>query len=350
MNGIEKFTEGNKGLFLFELDGKVATIAPELTAFEGYANPKKSWNDIKEREDFEDGYEFKTIQGDDLKLFKEVLKQSDDLYKQYKSVPRLDIVLEEGIFGAMYASNSGHANKFKNFMRREVNPKLNSDGKFDYVENEISKVEDETEKQLRLRISKCQSLFDIAPTDYLTAIQLNNLKNELHQYLQSKQIEQVHNKVEALEYKVNRLVVVREGDKTAEAVARHFSIFSTSNKPHGNFAEHMAKKLGFYISPDGNIGFQDEHVTINLIQRGGTEVPVLKYSKEAVKLMSESLENEGLEFADVEHWKQGSNKGKFKRAKIEFDTGNIWVNETTYNLYKQLHKSIERGLTIPYSI
>jgi len=344
MNSIEKFTEGSKTLFLFQLDGKVATIAPELMAFEGYASPKKSWNDIKEREDFEEGYEYKTLQGNDLKVFKEILKGSDDLslvvtemvttlYEQYKSVPRLDIVFEEGIFGTMYSSNSGHANKFKKFMRREVNPKLNSEGKFDLVENEISKIEDEKEKQLRLRISKCQSLFDLAPDDNFTVIQLNNLKNELQQYLHSKQIEEVQNKVDALEFKVNRSVVVREGDKTAEAVARHFSIFSSTNKPHGNFAEHMAKKLGFYISPDGNIGYQDEYVTVNIIQRGGTEVPTIKFSKEAVKLMNDCIENEGLEFTDVDYVKRGMDKGKFKRAKIEFDTGNIWVNETTYNLY-----------------
>lgn len=158
MNNIVKFTgEEGKDLYLFELDGKIATIAPELMAFEGYANPKKSWNDVKEREDFEEDYEYKTLHGDNLKYFKEILKQSDDLtmvvtemvttlYDQYKSVPRLDIVFEDGIFGVMYSSNSGHANKFKKFMRREVNPQLSKTGKFDLVENEISKIEDETEK------------------------------------------------------------------------------------------------------------------------------------------------------------------------------------------------------------
>ncbi|KOS61426.1 hypothetical protein FJQ98_16745 [Lysinibacillus agricola] len=346
MSNITNFTEGNKDLYLFELDGKVATIAPELTAFEGYTVPSKAWFDIKDREEFEDGFEFKTLTGEDLKLFKQVLKESKDLslvvtetvktlYEQYKSVPRLDIVLEEGIFGTMYASNSGNANKFKKFMRREVNPKLNSDGKFDIVENEIAKIEDETEKQLRLRIWKCQSLFEIAPTDTLTAIQLNNLKNELHQYLQSKQIEEVQTKVETLEHKVNRTAIIREGDCTAEAVAKKLNIFSsTSNKPHSGFTINMAKKLGFYINPEGNAGHMDDYITINLVQRGGRDVSTVKYSELAIKEIENYIYEEGLVFA-VEYNKPKNNedKGTFKRAKIAFDTGNIWVNETTYNLY-----------------
>ncbi|MGG3890328.1 hypothetical protein [Metabacillus fastidiosus] len=109
MNNIIKFesVENGKELFLFELDGKIATIAPELMAFEGYGAASKAWFDIKEREDFEDGYEYKTLQGEELKLFKQVLKESKDLslitsevktlYDQYKSAPRLDIVFEEGI-------------------------------------------------------------------------------------------------------------------------------------------------------------------------------------------------------------------------------------------------------------
>lgn len=345
MNSIEKFTEGNKTLFLFELDGKVATIAPELLAFEGYKDVTSSWRDIKKREEFEENFEYKTLQGEELKVFKDILSNTQDLslvlgespktlYEKYLRVPSLDIVLEEGIFGVMYSSNSGHANKFKKFMRREVNPKLNTEGKFDIVENEIAKIEDETERILRSKVKGYEDLLVLDSTDRMANAMLSNYKLELSQYLQSKEIQEVKDKVEEIAYKVNRSVVVREGDKTAEAVARQFSIFSTSNKPHIKFAELMAKKLGFYIAPDGNIGHQDKYVTVNLIQRGGTEVPALKYSKEAVKLMSESLENEGLEFVDIDHVKQGSNKGKFRRAKIEFDTGNIWINETTYNLYK----------------
>lgn len=346
MNSIEKFTEGNKELFLFELDGKVAAIAPELMAFEGYASPKKSWNDIKEREEFENGYEYKTLQGNDLKVFKEILKESDDLslvvtemvttlYDQYKSVPRLDIVLEEGIFGTMYASSSGHANKFKKFMRRKVNPKLNSDGKFDVVENEIAKIEDETERILRSKVKGYEDLLVLDSSDRMANAMLSNYKLELSQYLQSKEIKEVKSQVEEIAYKVNRTAIIREGDCTAEAVAKKFNIFSKTNRPHSSFTTNIAKKLGFYINPEGNTGYMDDYITINLVQRGGRDVPTIKYSEMAIKEIENYINEEGIAFEEIEYSKSKSDKDKSKivGAKIAFDTGNIWVNETTYNLY-----------------
>lgn len=346
MSNIIKFDAGNgKELFLFELDGKIATIAPELMAFEGYANAKQSWNDLKKREDFEEGFEFKTIQGEELKIFKELLSSYDlftlvsekhtTLENQYKSVPRLDIVLEEGIFGVMYASNSGHANKFKKFMRREVNPVMSRESVYDPKLIEINKIEDSKERTITLRLYNIEKALLADSSDMLTQLNYNNTKQELATYKQSKRIDIFENKLTLIEDKVNRSVIVREGDCTAEAVAREFSIFSAaSNKPHGKFAEHLAKELGFYITPDGNIGHQDEYVTVNVLQRGGVEVPVLKYSKHAVSLMRDLIENEGIDFDETEYWKRGENKGKLKRAKIAFSTGNIWVNETTYNIYK----------------
>lgn len=123
MSNIIKFPVEGKELFLFELDGKMATIAPELMAFEGYRDVRRAWFDIKTKEDFEEGFEYKTLKGEELRIFKSILKNNDlntlvgeittTLYEQYSKVPSVDIVLEEGIYGAMYASNSGHANKFK---------------------------------------------------------------------------------------------------------------------------------------------------------------------------------------------------------------------------------------------
>lgn len=346
MNSIEKFTEGSKTLFLFELDGKVATIAPELMAFEGYKDVTSSWRDVKNREEFEEGFEFKTLKSNDLKVFKEILLNTQDLslvlgdlpktlYEQYKSVPRLDIVFEEGIFGTMYSSNSGHANKFKKFMRREVNPKLNSDGKFDLVENEISKIEDEKERLLRSKIKGYEDLLVLDSSDRMANAMLSNYKLELNQYLQSKEIKEVKTQVKEIENKVNRTAIIREGDCTAEAVAKRFNVFSTSNKPHAAFTTNIAKKLGFYLNPEGNVGYMDDYITINLVQRGGKDVATVKYSELAIKEIENHLNDEGLAFEEVKYLKlkNDKDKGKFERAKIAFDTGNIWVNETTYNLY-----------------
>lgn len=73
------------------------------------------------------------------------------MYEQYKSVPKLDIVYEEGIYGVMYASNSGHANEFKKFMRREVNPSIRENGNFDMIYFQIESIADEKERDLSKR-------------------------------------------------------------------------------------------------------------------------------------------------------------------------------------------------------
>ncbi|MGG3890327.1 hypothetical protein [Metabacillus fastidiosus] len=347
-NSIIKFEENNKELVLFMYNEKAATISTELMEFEGYAEPRKAWYKIKNREDFEESFEYITLQGEELRKFKEEYgdiivdvvtnlgTSSVTLFEKYKKSNTLDIVMEDGIFGVMYASNSGHANKFKKFMRREVNPHLNKVGNFDPKEIEIMKIEDDKERSISLRLYNIEKALLVDSSDMLTQLNYNNTRQELEAYKQSKRIDNVEDKVSLIESKVNRSVVVREGDCTAEAVARKFGIFSAaSNKPHGSFAEHLSKELGIYISPDGNIGYQDKFVTVNIVQRGGVEVPTLKYSKEALKLMEKHVENEGIRFEEVEHVQRGKNKDNFRRAKIAFDTGNIWVNETTYNLHKE---------------
>lgn len=347
MSNIIKFSDGNRELFIFKWNGKIATIAPELMAFEGYANAAKSWFDIKEREGFEEEFEFETLQGDKLKAFKEFLKsQSKDLYSlvtdsvktlydQYKSVPRLDIVFEEGIYGVMYSSNSGHANKFKKFMRREVNPQLQRTGSFDIVKHEISKIEDEKEKSLRMKIKMYEDILKVDPSDLVAINQLNHFKLELTQYLHSKELQEVRNEVKQIEDKLAKTTVLREGDMSPEAVAKKFNVFSTSNRPHILFAENLARDLGFYVDPQGNAGYQDDMISINLTDKGGKTVPEIKYSKKAVELMEEHINENGLRLSEPEYFKKGNRKGQFNFAYMYFENGRkIKVNEATYNLYK----------------
>lgn len=101
MGNIIKFSDGNKELFIFEWDGKIATIAPELIAFEGYKDVTSSWRDIKNREGLKEKIDFITFKNAKLKLFKKYLKtinsnslvdKSRTLYEQYRSVPRIDLV------------------------------------------------------------------------------------------------------------------------------------------------------------------------------------------------------------------------------------------------------------------
>lgn len=346
MSDIIKFTDGNKQLLLFVYEDRVATISTELMEFEGYAEPRKAWYKIKNREDFEEPHEFKTLQDEELKNFKNkygdiIIEEVTDLetsitiYDKYKKANTLDIVFEEGVYGVMYSSNSGHANKFKKFMRRVVNPQLQRTGSFDIVKHEISKIEDEKEKSLRMKIKMYEDILKIDPKDLFATAQLSICKSELNEYLNSKRIEQMDNRVQQIEDRIAKTTVLREGDMSPEAVAKKFNVFSTSNRPHNLFAENIARDLGIYIDPQGNAGYQDEYISINLTDKGGQTVPEIKYSKKAIELMEKHINENGLQLGEPEYFKKGSRKGQFNFAYMYFENGRrIKVNEATYNLYK----------------
>lgn len=345
MSNIIKFSDGDKQLLLFVYEGRVATISTELMEFEGYANTRKSWFDAKEREEFEYGIEYKTLQGEELRKFKEdygniIIEDvttgvTSTIYDKYKKSNTLDIVFEEGIYGVMYSSNSGHANKFKKFMRREVNPQLQRTGSFDIVKHEISKIEDEKEKSLRMKIKMYEDILKIDPKDLFATAQLSICKSELNEYLNSKRIEQMDNRVQQIEDRIAKTTVLREGDMSPEAVAKRFNVFSTSNRPHNLFAENIARDLGIYVDPQGNAGYQDEHISINLTDKGGQTVPEVKYSKKAIEMMEKHINENGLSLSEAEYFKKGSRKGQFNFAYMYFENGRrIKVNEATYNLYK----------------
>ncbi|MBE2918314.1 hypothetical protein HPK02_05275 [Anoxybacillus flavithermus] len=345
MSNIIKFSDGDKQLLLFVYESRVATISTELMEFEGYANTRKSWFDAKEREEFEYGIEYKTLQGEELRKFKEdygniIIEDvttgvTSTIYDKYKKSNTLDIVFEEGIYGVMYSSNSGHANKFKKFMRREVNPQLQRTGSFDIVKHEISKIEDEKEKSLRMKIKMYEDILKIDPKDLFATAQLSICKSELNEYLNSKRIEQMDNRVQQIEDRIAKTTVLREGDMSPEAVAKRFNVFSTSNRPHNLFAENIARDLGIYVDPQGNAGYQDEHISINLTDKGGQTVPEVKYSKKAIEMMEKHINENGLSLSEAEYFKKGSRKGQFNFAYMYFENGRrIKVNEATYNLYK----------------
>jgi prophage antirepressor-like protein len=213
---INAFNDGGKKLFMFEWEGKFATIAPELMAFEGYGNPKQSWNDIKSREDFEEEFEFLTLQGNDLKKFKERLKDAYDLtlvvreslttlYDQYKLVPRLDIVFEEGIYGVMQISGTEHAIKFKTFIRRDVAPAIRENGKFDAAEYSIKQLEDEQEKQLRLKLYKAQEFYNLDQDDMVSLHQVTKAQAALDKYIVNKEVVQLKETVATIKEEMNEV-------------------------------------------------------------------------------------------------------------------------------------------------
>jgi hypothetical protein len=220
-------------------------------------------------------------------------------------------------------------------MRREVNPQLQRTGSFDIVKHEISKIEDEKEKSLRMKIKMYEDILKIDPKDLFATAQLSICKSELNEYLNSKRLEEVHSEVKQIKSQLAKTTVLREGDMSPEAVAKRFNVFSTSNRPHNLFAENIARDLGIYIDPQGNAGYQDEHISINLTDKGGQTVPEVKYSKKAIEMMEKHINENGLQLGEPEYFKKGSRKGQFNFAYMYFENGRrIKVNEATYNLYK----------------
>lgn len=165
------------------------------------------------------------------------------------------------------------------------------------------------------------------------------VKNKLLEETQHKQ--QIE--LEEVKDKINRSTVVREGDMTAEVVAKRLNIFSLSNKPHINFAESVAMDLGFYLKPSGNVGYQDEYITINLSQRGGRDIPTLKFSEKAFEEIEKYMEEGNYIIEEPpRYFKRGDKKGKYNFTYMCFgsDDNRIKINETTYKLYSDKCNSI----------
>ena len=226
----------------------------------------------------------------------------------------------------------------------QVLTEIRSTGRYDNKEHEIMKIEDEEERKLTLEIYKLEELFKLDKEE-LTALRLDNKKNKLEQYKQSKALkelqsktEECNNKVSLLDDKIKKAMVLREGDKSAIAVARHFNVFSISNKPHNRFADCMARTLGFYVRPEGNIGYQDDYVSINLTTVGGVTTPTIKYSELAIKKMEEYINSGELTIENPTVYKRNcknGNKGDFYYSRIIFDEidDSIKINKLTYDLF-----------------
>lgn len=239
---------------------------------------------------------------------------------------------EDGLYEVFMQSRKPIAKDFKKQIKK-VLKELRTTGKVDLIEKAINNIQDEKHRQLLLEIHKLEEIMQINPNDMVMSIALNQRKAELDSYLNSKKLLEVENKVDILSNRINATTNLREGDMNATYVARQLQIYSKSNKPHNNVAMCLAQVLGFYVKPEGNIGYKDDYVKINLTTRGGIEVPVISYTQKALQEMKDYLDS-GNYMIGCDVYKNGDKKGKFKSAHMYFEDLRIEVNETTYNLYK----------------
>ena len=222
----------------------------------------------------------------------------------------------------------------------QVLTEIRATGKYDNKEHEIMQIEDEEERRLTLAVHRLQQVYEI-DKDEFTALRLENKQLQLDRYKDSKKLKQIETTVSDIDNKIKKATVLREGDMSAEIIAKKFNIFSTTGKPHNRFADNMAKVLGFYINPEGNSGYSDDYISIGLTSRGGITIPTLKYSELAFKEMEKYINDNGLHIEQPPvYYKRkckGGNVGDFNYGKIIFDEieESIKINKLTYDLYSQ---------------
>lgn len=204
------------------------------------------------------------------------------------------------------------------FYVKEVAPQL-------IEERRINAIEDEKERNMRLKILQLKKVIETNPNDTVVAILLNQTNIELEVYLQNKSIKEIENKVD-------KFSVLREGDMNANVIAKKLDLYSVNNKPHGQLVEAIAKDIGIYVNPNGNVGYQNEYVSVNLCNVNGQTIPTVMYTEKAFNDIKSYINN-GLDF-EVSYYKRGENKGKYNKATVNLVGKNFSVNEITYKKYK----------------
>lgn len=272
---------------------------------------------------FIEGKHFYRLKGDNLKEFKaNYLKDSSLGISKFAS--ELILWTERGtlrhakILDTDKAWDAYEQLEDTYFHVREVAPQL-------IEEQRINAIEDEKERNIRLRIVQLKKLVKLDPNDTISATLLNQANNELEIYLQNKSIKEI-------ESKIDKFSVLREGDMNANVIAKRLDLYSVNNKPHGQLVEATAKEIGIYVNPNGNVGYQNEYVSVNLCNVNGQIIPTLMYTEKAFDDIKSYIDN-GLDF-EVSYYKRGENKGKYNKATVNLVGKNFSVNETTYKKYK----------------
>ncbi len=149
----------------FEFEGDVLFHGNQSAELLGYSNPHKALDDHVE---------------DEMKyhITKEKLNN--------KSLVSLGqrgnwFITEDGVIDLTYKSKLPKAKDFRKKVR-EIIKQVQQTGRYDVVENNITKIEDEKEKQLQMKVYKLQQVYEVDPTDRLTAIMLNDAEKELKLY------------------------------------------------------------------------------------------------------------------------------------------------------------------------
>ncbi|QAV21709.1 hypothetical protein PC41400_14945 [Paenibacillus chitinolyticus] len=128
---------------------------------------------------------------------------------------------------------------------------------------------------------------------------------------------------------------IRIGDKSGYIVARELKLFSSSDNPHFNFVDAVAKKLNIY---SGILGDKNEYVNVIMdnTHNGNSGIAVY-YTEVAVQLIKEYLaENFKLEVILYQRSTGGFKKGEPKEFIFKLNNKNWQFNKKTYEYFYNL--------------
>lgn len=133
----------NEKIHSFIWNGKVCWSGSSIAELFGYNQPRRALYDCIRREKFEEEIEHTTLEGDELKNFKEVFS---DVLGDLKFAPKIVILYETGLYGFLSYTEMPLGVEFRNWIRKEVMPTLREKGYYvmdgaKIQNNNIQKVE-----------------------------------------------------------------------------------------------------------------------------------------------------------------------------------------------------------------
>ena len=147
-NLIVKEFNGNK-IYTFIWNNKPCWIANQIVSMFGYAEPKVTINQCIESEEFEIGVEYEILKFNELKQFKELVKNtvtSSEVIN--KHTPQLIIFYEDGLYGFLQYTDKPIGVQFRKWLRRDVLPEIREHGAYitnnanvEYLKERVNDIE-----------------------------------------------------------------------------------------------------------------------------------------------------------------------------------------------------------------
>ena len=214
---------------------------------------------------------------------------------------------EDGVMDLIYNSKLPKAKEFKKKVR-EIVKSVQATGKYDSIEEKLKTIEDETEKNLKLTIYQYENIVKMNPTDILSAMMLNNKKNELNTYLQSKEITEIKGQLEETKTKLDNICIIgdrkqfsNEVNSVARATGKEQSDFIKDNieyirKHHEDifiYNMYAPKALGGFLSFESQctIFSLDKNIFSKLIEHNLYEMRERLSDEEQTKFYDLFYEN-----------------------------------------------------------